>query len=65
MAYYRRWSSSSSRSRSGTCGRCGKTTYPDVHPEFPECSHGCAEWLVDRHIEEKHGIYSDDERGGW
>lgn len=42
------------RNRKSTCGRCGKTTYENVHPEFPECSHGCAEWVCDRTREERH-----------
>ena len=38
------------------CGCCGKATYRNIHPEFPECSHGCAEHMVDRDMED---------RGGW
>ena len=41
------------RSRQSTCGRCGVTTYKDVHDHFPECSDSCSEWLVDaRHLDQ-------------
>lgn len=51
----------SKRDEESTCGRCGRKTYRSLDAFFPECSDGCAEWMVDRHIEEKHGIYSDDD----
>ncbi len=31
----------------GYCRRCGTPTNRSVDDHFPECSHGCAEWVVD------------------
>jgi hypothetical protein len=52
--------------KKGTCGCCGKTTYRDIHPEFPECSHGCAEWLVDaRHLTTDDWYEMERDNAGW
>jgi len=50
------------RNQEDICGCCGKRTYSFLDDHFPECSAGCAEWVVDRNIERDHGIWNDDER---
>ena len=50
---------SSRRNDESTCRCCGKTTYRSLDDHFPECSHGCAEWIVDSKGE---WMYLDNDR---
>lgn len=36
------------------CRNCGRVTIEGIDDFFPECSHTCAEWVVDAEQEEQH-----------